>query len=452
MSEALAPTTPLTYLGLAFCFVLTLAFEFSNGFHDTANAVATVVYTHSLRPVQAVILPGAWNFLGVMLGGVAVAFALVELLPPDLLTPPNGNPAVAMLLTVFLAALIWNVSTWWFGLPSSISHAIIGALLGIALVNAGFTRPGEGIDWSQVWGVLRALLVSPLLGFVLAGALFRLVGWLVRDRALFEPTTESRPSAWWVRTLLILTCSGVSFAHGSNDGQKSIGLIMLTVIGLAPAACALNPVATDPPRLAQAAADARPLIERWGDGENALAVADAARLAVALGDRESLAALSAVERSATRDAIYHVTAELKVAVANRTAPPADREAAQRLRDVLRAPVEYVPAWVRLLSAVFLGAGTMIGYRRIVVTIGERIGRRHLTPAQGASAEIVGAAGYSGLPVSTTHIITSGVAGTMVGSGAGVQSQAVWQIALAWLLTLPVTVGLSAGLFWLFARW
>src|SRR5580693_8548404 len=113
MFSFLAQGSPTTIGFLLVCFVLVLAFEFSNGFHDTANAVATVIYTRSLKPVPAVVLSGALNFLGVVLGGVAVAFTLVELLPPDVLTPPNGNPAIAMLLALFLAALIWNVATWW---------------------------------------------------------------------------------------------------------------------------------------------------------------------------------------------------------------------------------------------------------------------------------------------------------------------------------------------------
>ncbi|HEY1410655.1 MAG TPA: anion permease [Rhodopila sp.] len=458
MFAAVAPSSPIAFAVLIFCFVLVLAFEFSNGFHDTANAVATVIYTHSLKPVPAVVLSGALNFLGVMLGGVAVAFTLVELLPPDVLTPPNGNPAIAMLLALFLSALIWNVATWWLGIPCSSSHAIIGSLLGVAIANSitASRGLGHGVDWSQVWSVLRALFFSPLMGFVLAGGLFRILQATIRDDTLFEPT-EGRPPPWWVRGLLILTCSGVSFAHGSNDGQKSIGLIMLTIIGILPAAFSLNPdvAAGSLPAIVQAADQAVPLIQKYGDDEKAMAAKDAQQISQRLGSVKATSEIPAADRPGLRDAVYHVNAELKTVSESKSATPQEKADARKLHETLHGAVEYAPIWVRMLSAVCLGFGTMIGYKRIVTTIGERIGKRHLTPAQGASAELVGGlligtAGFSGLPVSTTHIISSGVAGTMAGSGAGVQKRVIWQIVIAWVATLPATIVLSGGLFLLFS--
>ncbi|WP_428488272.1 inorganic phosphate transporter [Rhodopila sp.] len=459
MFTAIAPSSPIASAVLVFCFLLVLAFEFSNGFHDTANAVATVIYTHSLKPVPAVLLSGMMNFLGVVLGGVAVAFTLVELLPPDVLTPPNGNPAIAMLLALFLAALIWNVATWWLGIPCSSSHAIIGSLLGVAIVNSitASRGLGQGVDWSQVWAVLRALFISPLLGFFLAGLLFRILNAVIADRTLFEPTAESRPPPGWVRGLLILTCSGVSFAHGSNDGQKSIGLIMLTIIGIMPAAFSLNPEVSAGrlPGIVQAADQAAPLMQSFGDDEKGLAVTDAKQVSQRLRGIRAMTDVPDAERPGLRDAVYHVNAELKTVSESKAASASEKATAKRLHDTLHGAVEYAPIWVRMLSAVCLGLGTMIGYKRIVTTIGERIGKKHLTPAQGASAELVGGvligtAGFSGLPVSTTHIISSGVAGTMAGSGAGVQKRVIWQIVIAWVATLPATMVLSGGLFWLFA--
>jgi PiT family inorganic phosphate transporter len=450
------PSSPIAFAVLIFCFVLVLAFEFSNGFHDTANAVATVIYTHSLKPVPAVVLSGALNFLGVVLGGVAVAFTLVELLPPDVLTPPNGNPAIAMLLALFLAALIWNVATWWLGIPCSSSHAIIGSLLGVAIVNSITAQRGlgQGVDWTQVWSVLRALLFSPLMGFFLAGALFRILQVVIHDDTLFEPT-EGRSPPWWVRGLLILTCSGVSFAHGSNDGQKSIGLIMLTVIGIMPAAFSLNPEVAPGslPTIVQAANEAEPLIQKYGDDEKGMAVDDAGRIAAKLRGIGGMADVPDADRPGLRDAVYHVNAELKTVSENPAASAGEEATAKALHETLHGAVEYAPIWVRMLSAICLGLGTMIGYKRIVTTIGERIGKRHLSPAQGASAELVGGiligtAGFSGLPVSTTPIISSGVAGTMAGSGAGVQSRVIWQIVIAWVAMLPATIVLSGALFWL----
>ena len=302
---------------------------------------------------------------------------------------------------------------------------------------------------------MKALLFSPLLGFIGAGLLFRLMQRVIRDRHLFEQTTEDRPPVWWVRGLLILTCSGVSFSHGSNDGQKSIGLIMLTVIGIMPSAFSLNfdMPPEELPRLAASARDAMPLIQRYGDDERDIALRQGNALIQQLGNAQSLLDIPPGDRSQLRDAVYRVNSELKVASENKAIGSDDKKKAQQLRGALHGSVEYAPIWVRL-SATCLGIGTMVGYRRIVTTIGERIGNRPLTPAQGASAELVGAgligmAGFSGLPVSTTHIISAGVAGTMAGSGAGVQRGVVSQIIIAWVLTLPVTIVLAGGLFWLF---
>jgi PiT family inorganic phosphate transporter len=312
------------------------------------------------------------------------------------------------------------------------------------------------VDWSQVRSVLRALFVSPLLGFFLAGALFRILQAVIRDDTLFEPT-EGRPPPWWVRALLILTCSGVSFAHGSNDGQKSIGLIMLTVIGIMPAAFSLNPEmpSASLPAIVQAADHAAPLIQKYGSDEKDLAVKDAGRISQRLRSVKGITDVPDADRPGVRDAIYHVNAELKAVSENKVATAQDKATAKQLHETLHDAVEYAPTWVRLLSAGCLGLGTMIGYKRIVTTVGERIGKRHLTPAQGASAELVGGlligtAGFSGLPVSTTHIISSGVAGTMAGSGAGVQKAVIWQIIIAWVATLPATILLSGVLFWLFS--
>ncbi len=444
---------------LVFCFVLVLAFEATNGFHDTANAVATVIYTHSLKPVVAVVLSGTMNFLGVLLGGVAVAYTMVELLPPDVLTPPNGNPATGMLMAIFVTALLWNLATWWRGIPNSSSHCLIGSLIGIGVADALIVGRGasQGVDWSQVWGVIRALLFSPVLGFVGAFVLFKVAGMVIRDRRLFEPTKEGEPPKLWVRCLLILTCGGVSFAHGSNDGQKSIGLIMLTVIGVLPAQYTLNLYAgVRPSEVAQAASAAAPLIQQYGDDQKTQAVQAAQSLSRRLGSLQTLSDIPDRERSAVRDDIYRMNDELKLVAEHKQAQPPEKKQASEIRGKMRSAVEYAPWWVRILSALCLGAGTMVGYKRIVTTIGERIGKKHLTPAQGGSAELVaagliGTAGYSGLPVSTTHILSSGVAGTMVGAGSGMQWGTVRGMVLAWVLTLPITILLSACLFWVLTQ-
>src|ERR1700733_1093107 len=257
-----------------------MAFEATNGFHDAANAVATVIYTKSLQPGQAVVWSGFMNFLGVLIGGISVAYALVELLPAEVLSPPSGAPAVPMLVALFVAALVWNIGTWYFGLPNSSSHCLIGALIGVALGNALIRDRSlsDGVHWSQVWTVLEALALSPLLGFALSAVLYFGLRRTAHDPNLYKPAGDE-PPVWWMRGVLILTCTGVGFAHGTNDGQKSIGLIMLTIIGLFPALFALNPEATRSlnglPQMVQAAT---PLIAKYGDDEKTQALDAAKRL------------------------------------------------------------------------------------------------------------------------------------------------------------------------------
>ncbi len=461
------PSSAAVIAMLAGCFLLVLAFEATNGFHDTSNAVATVIYTNTLRPIPAVIWSGIMNFIGVLVGGIAVAYALVEILPPDVLTPPNGAPAVPMLVALFVAALFWNVLTWFFGIPNSSSHCIIGALIGVAASDALLKSRGlgEGVDWEQIVKVLEALALSPLLGFILAGGLYYLLKITIRRGHLFEPPEEGQPPVWWLRGLLLLTCTGVSFSHGTNDGQKSIGLIMLTIIGLVPATYALNP---DVPRqlaaLSQNAAAAMPLIAAHGDDQTRQGLAAAADLQGAgerlqrLGANPPPIAIgqTAPDRARLRGDVYLVLSELKHVTEAPAASPAEKERARSLRKDMGPPVQYAPVWVRVLSALCLGAGTMVGYKRVVQTLGERLGKQHMTPGQGASAELVGAAliglaGFTGAPVSTTHVITSGIAGTMVAGGQGVQRSMLIRIGLAWLFTLPVTFLLSGGLFYVLAN-
>jgi PiT family inorganic phosphate transporter len=259
------PSSGIVIAMLIGCFILVLAFEATNGFHDTSNAVATVIYTHALQPVPAVIWSGIMNFVGVLVGGIAVAYALVEILPPDVLTPPDGSPAVPMLVALFASALAWNVLTWALGIPNSSSHCIIGALIGVAAADALMQSRGlsQGVDWQQIVTVLKALAISPILGFIGAGGLYLILRLVVRRGHLLEPPEEGKAPVWWLRGLLLLTCTSVSFSHGTNDGQKSIGLIMLTIIGLMPATYALNPRAPhELAQLSQNAAAAIPLIQK----------------------------------------------------------------------------------------------------------------------------------------------------------------------------------------------
>jgi inorganic phosphate transporter, PiT family len=461
-----APSSAIVVAMLVVCLVMVLAFEASNGFHDSSNAVATVIYTNSLQPVQAVVWSGIMNLIGVLVGGISVAYALVEILPPDVLTPPDGAPAVPMLVSIFASALFWNVLTWAFAIPNSSSHCVIGSLIGVAAADALIKSRSlaRGVDWHQISTVLKGLAISPVLGFFIAGGLYLALRLIVRQGHLLEPPQQGRQPVWWLRSLLVLTCTTVSFSHGTNDGQKSIGLIMLTIIGLLPATYALNPNAGDQlAALATHAAQAEPLIAAYGDDVKAQGIIAAQALVRAqpqlaqqvteLREHRPVADGERATRSQLRGYVYDVVSQMKYVSERHDVPAAQRAQASQLLKSMSLPVEYAPWWVRLVSAICLGAGTMVGYKRVVRTLGERLGRQHMTPGQGASAELVGSvligtAGFTGLPVSTTHIITSGIAGTMAASGQGVQGGMIFRIVLTWLITLPVTIGLSGALFYL----
>src|SRR5262245_27049662 len=243
-----AATTYLPYFLLGVALLIALGFEFVNGFHDTANAVATVIYTHSLPPNFAVMWSGAFNFLGVLHSSGAVGFGIISRLPVELILQVGSSAGFAMVFALLIAAIIWHLGTWWLGLPASSSHTMIGSIIGVGVANALMHgRDGtSGVDWAQATKVGYSLLLSPLVGFICAALLFLALRALVKNKALYEEPKGKRPPPWWIRGILVLTCTGVSFAHGSNDGQKGMGLIMLILIGTVPTAYALNrAMATD---------------------------------------------------------------------------------------------------------------------------------------------------------------------------------------------------------------
>ncbi len=449
-------------LGIAF------GFEFINGFHDTANAVATVIYTNSLKPYRAVVWSGFWNFLGVHAGGIGVAYSIVNLLPVDLLVSTHGTAGFGMVLAILIAAASWNLGTWYLGLPASSSHTLIGSILGVGLTHSLLSGHGlSGINWTKAAEVGLSLLLSPMIGFGLAALLLLLAKRYLPNPALHDAPEGDRPPPPWVRGLLIGTCTGVSFAHGSNDGQKGMGLIMLILIGILPAHYALN--------LAGGSGATRELsgavqsAERWLADPGLPAVlrqqaeedklpARLKTLAASLEDRDSLASLDPKARWDVRTDLLCVGRDLKrlEGVAHDGHLTAARDRLVALRKPIVRPIEYVPEWVKMGVALALGIGTMIGWKRIVVTVAEKIGKQHLTYSQGACAELVamstiGLADLGGLPVSTTHVLSSGIAGTMWANRSGVELATIRKIALAWVLTLPAAMLLS-GTFFLLGQW
>jgi phosphate/sulfate permease len=434
---------------LAFALVIAFGFEFINGFHDTANAVTTVIYTGTLRPTPAVLYSGLCNFLGVLLGGTAVAFAIVNLLPVDLLIESSSVRSIVMVLSLLLAGMIWNLGTWWYGLPISSSHTLIGSILGVGLANSLITRHDfTGVNWTKAAEVGLSLLISPLIGFVAAAGLLLLMKRVFRNPNLYHPPGEGDNPPGWIRGVLLATCGGVSFAHGSNDGQKGIGLILLTLIGFLPTYYSLNMHRADlAPELRNAALSIDQVLETESTQVAAAVRPDLQLISTTLAGKSSLADVAPGDRWKLRQAIFRLQNTLDQSHLTLAA----RQALAPQRREFAKAVEFVPFWVVLGVALALGIGTTIGYKRIVVTVAEKIGKAHLTYAQGAAAEMVAAATIGladvfHLPVSTTHVLSSGVAGTMWANRSGVQMTTVKKIGLAWALTLPAAILLSAGLF------
>ncbi len=462
---------------------MALSFEFVNGFHDTANAVATVIYTHSLKPWIAVIWSGCWNLIGVLTSSGTVAFAVLALLPVELVLNVGSGAGFAMVFALLISAIIWNLGTWYLGLPASSSHTLIGAILGVGFANSwlsGAHTFGEGINWSKASEVGASLLISPIVGFICAAILLLVSKQLLRSKSLYTAPEPGKPPPHWIRGLLVLTCTGVSFAHGSNDGQKGMGLIMLILVGIVPISFAVN-LGTSQPAIAELASTTEAIsfqMDRHSPGvamggkqvaadelsaylktngqmneRTFAAIGTKCReISEALEDRTSLTELNPEQRRTLRTDLYLVSESLGKAIKQKKiSAPAEVKAASTLKSNIDKVTKFLPVWVKVAVAVALGLGTMIGWKRIVVTVGEKIGKEHLTYAQGASAELVAmgtilAADHLGLPVSTTHVLSSGVAGTMAANGSGLQMETVRNLLLAWVLTLPVCVLLGAGIF------
>jgi PiT family inorganic phosphate transporter len=478
-------TSYAPFLLLFVALLIALGFEFVNGFHDTANAVATVIYTRSLPANFAVVWSGMFNLAGVLASSGAVAFGIISLLPVELILQVSSGAGFAMVFALLIAAIIWNLGTWGFGLPASSSHTLVGSIIGVGVANALFHgRSGtSGVDWSKAKEVGEALLLSPLFGFALAAALLLLLKSIVRIPALYAEPKGDQPPPWWIRGILILTCTLVSFFHGSNDGQKGMGLIMLILIGTVPTAYALNRALPESQIqiFAERSAAASAVIEKKASGYNVLGNPRPAvtayvanhelnegtfpSLAVLVQDISaqitkygSLARMPADSVGNVRNDMYLASEAIRFLMKDKESDLSadDIQTLKSYKLSLDDATKFIPLWVKIAVAIALGLGTMVGWKRIVVTVGEKIGKTHLTYAQGACAEItaaatIAAADMYGLPVSTTHVLSSGIAGTMAANGSGLQLSTVRNIALAWVLTLPAAMVISGTLYWIFSH-
>jgi inorganic phosphate transporter, PiT family len=483
--SAMHSSSVLPYVLLGIALLVALGFEFVNGFHDTANAVATVIYTHSLEPHVAVVWSGFWNFLGVMVSSGLVAFTIISLLPVELILQVGSKAGFAMVFALLVAAIIWNLGTWYFGLPASSSHTLIGSVIGVGIANQMMSGKSgtSGVDWAQAANIGKSLLLSPIVGFGVAALLLLLAKALIKDEKLYRAPEGNEPPPFYIRCLLILTCTGVSFFHGSNDGQKGMGLIMLILIGTVPTAYALNHAVTfqDSQDFIAISRQAAEALDHYvepnaviGDARdditdyirskqfNANTMLAMRTLVNDIGNETSVyKELKNVPNDRVRNFrndLYLISEALRLTAKSGQPQfaPADAAVLANYKKHVDYSTRFIPTWVKVAVAMALGLGTMVGWKRIVVTVGEKIGKQHLTYAQGAVAEItamatIGAADGFGLPVSTTHVLSSGVAGTMAANRSGIQLSTVRNLALAWVLTLPVAMILSGSLFWLFSR-
>ena len=491
VSADLAHVPPLSLYSvilLSTALLIALGFEFVNGFHDTANAVATVIYTNALPAPVAVMWAGFCNFLGVMVASGAVAYGIIALLPVELIMNMGSGAGFAMVFALLIAAILWNLGTWFLGIPASSSHTLIGSILGVGIMNhllsasTGVTT--SGVDMDQVIKVGKALLFSPLIGFAFAAIVFLLVKTIFkRQLELFQPPEGNKPPPAIIRAILIFTCTGVSFAHGSNDGQKCMGLIMLILVGLVPLAYSLNKnldtqqvqsfhqlssqtavlLNQNQPELTDE--KARAVLTKYIQTKQQTpeVVPALASMTDHLGERVSsysnLKDIPEAAISEIRNDMYLSTTTFKRLDKAEALPKMDDSQKKLVKDYrssLDSFLQYIPNWVKVAVALALGLGTMVGWKRIVVTVGERIGKHHMTYGQGMSAELVAmstiaAADGLGMPVSTTHVLNSAVAGTMVANKSGLNFNTVKTILSAWVFTLPATICLSGGLYWLFLQ-
>lgn len=462
---------------LIICIIAVCTFEFANGFHDTANAVATVIYTKSLKPMEAVMLSGFLNFLGLIIGGTALAVGIVKLLPLEALVNQTVYQTVGMIMAMLLTAIIWNIGTWYYGIPCSSSHTLLASILGVT-VAFSFTPEANGanVDWSKAGEIGLSLLISPLIGFLLTLGLMFTLKTFIKDKTIFKEPNPKKKTPTWIRAVLIFTCSGVSFAHGSNDGQKGIGLLMLVLIALSPAYFALSSdldnqtirhesrkalvyihemnatkfKSDDNAKYAKAA-------ESFVNIEKIFAKADSSKKELSTKDKISIRKqIMTISKNFDKLKEAGYDKEFSSAIAAKISGKDYSDFEKHIKN-MKKHTDDVPDWALILIAVCLGLGTTIGWKRIVVTLGEKIGKQHLTYAQGASAELSAACTIAfstfvmKLPVSTTQILSSGIAGAMVGSkGVGnLQTGTLKNIALAWVLTFPVCVLISGSLFFFF---
>jgi len=448
------------YILLGTALLVALGFEFVNGFHDTANAVATVIYTHSLDPNIAVVWSGFWNFFGVVTSSGAVAFAIVSLLPVELILQVGSSAGFAMVFALLVAAILWNLGTWSFGLPASSSHTLIGSIIGVGIANQLMqARSGtSGVDWAQAANIAKSLILSPIFGFLLASLLFLFMKAVIKDKRLYEAPKGTEPPPFWIRGMLILigtvpTTYALNHAVTSRQSEDFVAVSHQ-------AADTLDKYVTPAAVVGDPRDDVTDFIrtKEFQPGTMLALRVLVNDIGTEMAQFKQLARVPHERVRNFRNDMYLVSEALRLM--QKSGKPqfaaADVAVLKNYKGHIDKATRFIPLWVKVAVALALGLGTMVGWKRIVVTVGEKIGKDHLTYAQGAAAEItamatIGAADGLGLPVSTTHVLSSGVAGTMLANHSGLQFSTVRNLLLAWVLTLPAAMTLSGFLFYAFRQ-
>jgi phosphate/sulfate permease len=460
MEELIQHLPPASVWLLGFVFILIVLQEGVNGFHDTANAVTTVIYSNSLKPDQAITVSIVCNFFGVLLGGTAVAFSMVFLLPKEMVAGIDTINEASLMLALVLTALVWNLTTWWYGIPNSTTHTYVGSIIGVSMAHAFLlgTPVADAMNWVEGEKVILTLFLSPVLGAVLAYFAFKAIKASLKNPAMFEPHKEGVIPSRGIRSSLIAGLVGVSFLHGTNDGQKSIGLMLMVLMGLMPGLYAIDPI-KDQASYQHAVATIQDL--------EAIATTLKPNKVIAPHAQEILDELGYLRQIATRefdkkpltedekikfrkeilDMHEAVGRTLKTGKALKVLSPEELQKLKKAHDSLTRLVEDVPFWLILLSSLALGAGTGIGYKKIVATLGSKMGDKPMSPAEGLAAQTaavlsIAAGDFTGAPVSTTHVLTSGVAGSMVSAGDHLQWSTLRAIVITWFTTLPGTMVVS----------
>ena len=360
------------------CLLLACSFEFINGFHDSANAVATVIYTNTLKPTYAVVWSGLFNFIGVLTGGIGVAMGIVNLLPVETLTDSSVAHGMAMVFSLLLSAIIWNLGTWYLGIPASSSHSLIGSILGIGLAFY-FINGKDAVNWAKAADIGLSLLVSPLVGFTLAIIIMFLFKRFIKNDAIYkEPIPGAKPPLW-IRIILTITCTLVSFFHGQNDGQKGVGLIMLILIGLVPGYFAIKEThdISDTNKQIYHVTELINKIDttKLSEKENVdilKAKARCADLLSILDKKTKVSEIDSVKRFEVRKDIILICKTAEKIGLGENSSLNEKEKTDLANSIKssRKITDYAPEWVIIIISLSLGFGTMIGRKRIVRTIVE----------------------------------------------------------------------------------